>query len=598
VPVLERALVVGVPAAILAALAWSSGGYFPRTWGAVLLLEAIALAAVALLATRVTMGLAELAVVGGLLGLVVWQLVSRAWAVDPDITVLESERTLVYAGAAASAFLAVTRDRADGLVVGILIGTGVVTVGGLAEHVLGPGSPGYRLEDPVGYANASGILAATTLLLGLGCAAQGPPWRRGLAAGLVPPAAAALYLSLSRGALLAAAVGLLLLAATTRMAAAAGRLALVALPTVGAALLAAELGELDARGASLGEIAFFLVLGALTLASAALAVATPRVPVPRVSRRKAFAVGGAAAVLVVVGLAYLGAREVREARSTPAAQQGVPDEPLAASTSFRSDYWAVAGAMVEDAPLLGEGAGGFTRTWLRDRPVLVFVKDAHNLYLETFAELGPIGLAALLLVLLTPLTRARRAARDPAGRAALAAYVALLAHAAVDWDWELPAVTFVTILLGVALVRLGGAKTTRSLTPAVRGAILAAAALTGAVAIVAHAGNGSTAEAHEALDSGDASAATREADRARRFVPWAAEPWQLLGEAELAAGRVEPGRQHLRRATREDPRSWSAWLSLAFASRGVERERALERARALNPLAPELETLAAAAQDP
>ena len=122
--------------------------------------------------------------------------------------------------------------------------------------------------------------------------------------------------------------------------------------------------------------------------------------------------------------------------------------------------------------------------------------------------------------------------------------------------------------------------------------------MTGAVAIVAHAGNGSTAEAHEALDRGDASTATREAERARRFVPWAAEPWQLLGEAELAAGRVEPGRRHLRRATREDPRSWSAWLSLASASRGVERERALERARALNPLAPELETLAAAAENP
>ncbi|RPJ54186.1 MAG: tetratricopeptide repeat protein, partial [Acidobacteria bacterium] len=101
-----------------------------------------------------------------------------------------------------------------------------------------------------------------------------------------------------------------------------------------------------------------------------------------------------------------------------------------------------------------------------------------------------------------------------------------------------------------------------------------------------------------ALDRGDARTATREAERARRFAPWAAEPWQLLGEGQLAAGRLEPGRQHLRRATREDPRSWSAWLSLAFASRGVERERALERARALNPLAPELETLAAAAQDP
>jgi O-Antigen ligase len=598
VPVLERAPVVVVPAAILAALAWSSGGYFPRTWGAVLLLEAIALAAVALLATRVTMGLAELAVVGGLLGLVVWQLVSRAWAVDPDATVLEAERTLLYAGAAASAFLAVTRDRAEGLVVGILVGTGVVTIGGLAEHVLGPGSPNDRLEDPVGYTNASGIVATTTLLLGLGLAAEGAPWRRGLAAGLAAPAAAALYLSLSRGSLLAAAIGVVLLAVTTARTAALSRVALVALPAGGAFLLAAQVGQFDAPGASLSEIASLLALGGLALAAAVLAVATPRIPVPHVPRSAGLAFGAAAAVLAVVALAYLGAREIREARSTPAAQQGAPDRLLSGSTSSRSEYWDVAGRMVEDAPLLGEGAGGFTRIWLRDRPALLFVKDAHNLYLETLAELGPVGLAALLLVLLTPLARARRAARHPAGRAALAAYVALLAHAAVDWDWELPAVTLATVLLGVALVQLGGQAAPRPLTPAARGAILAAAALTGAVAIVAHAGNGSIAEAHEALDRGDARTATREADRATQFAPWAAEPWQLLGEAELAAGGLERGRRHLRRATREDPRSWSAWLSLALASPGAERERALERALALNPLAPELETFAAAAQNP
>ncbi|HET9287469.1 MAG TPA: O-antigen ligase family protein [Gaiella sp.] len=597
-PVLERVLVVGVPAAILAALAWSSGGYFPRTWGAVLLVEAIVLAAVAILAARAPTSLAGLGVVGGLLGLVGWQLVSRAWAVDPDATVLEAERTLVYAGAAATAFLTVTRDRADGLVMGILVGTGVVTIGGLAEHVVGPGSPNDRLEAPVGYPNASGILAATTLLLGLGLSAEAAPRRRALAAGLAAPAAAALYLSLSRGSLIAAAIGVVLLAVTTGRTVALGRVALVALPAGGAFLLAAQVGELDAPGASLGEIAFLLALVGLALAAAVLAVATPRIPVPHVSRNAGFALGAAAAVLAVVALAYLGAREIREARSTPAAQQGAPERLLSGSTSSRSEYWGVAGGMVEDAPLLGEGAGGFTRIWLRDRPALLFVKDAHNLYLETLAELGPVGLAVLLVVLLSPLARARRAAGHPAGRAALAAYVALLAHAAIDWDWELPAVTLATVFLGVAVVQLGGRGDTLPLTPAARGAILAGAALIGAVAIVAHAGNGATAEAHEALDRGDASTAVRQADRARRFVPWAAEPWQLLGEAELAAGRVEPGRRHLRRATREDPRSWSAWLSLAAASRGVERERALERASGLNPLAPELETLASAARNP
>jgi len=80
----ERILVPAVPALLVVALAWSSGGYFPRTWGAVLLLEAIALASIAILATRVDLGRPAFLVVAALLGLAVWQLVSRAWAVDPD----------------------------------------------------------------------------------------------------------------------------------------------------------------------------------------------------------------------------------------------------------------------------------------------------------------------------------------------------------------------------------------------------------------------------------------------------------------------------------------------------------------------------------
>jgi hypothetical protein len=42
-----------------------------------------------------------------------------------------------------------------------------------------------------------------------------------------------------------------------------------------------------------------------------------------------------------------------------------------------------------------------------------------------------------------------------------------------------------------------------------------------------------------------------------------------------------------------DPRSWSAWLSLGAASTERERAGAIARARALNPLAPEV-----AAHDP
>jgi len=284
--------------------------------------------------------------------------------------------------------------------------------------------------------------------------------------------------------------------------------------------------------------------------------------------------------------------EVREVRSTPAAQQGAPDRLLSTSTSFRSDYWRVAADMVAREPLLGVGAGGYERTWLRERSTLLFVRDAHNLYLETLAELGPVGLALILVALGTPLLAAQRAATNLAGRAALAAFVALIAHAALDWDWELPAVALSIILLGVCLLQLGCVPRVLRLHRGGRTVLLSGAALLVAVALVAHAGNGSAAEAHEALDRGDAATARREAERARRFAPWAAEPVQLIGEAELAAGRLSAARERLRQATAEDPGAWSAWLALAFASQGGEHQLARDRARTLNPLAPELEAVA------
>jgi hypothetical protein len=100
---------------------------------------------------------------------------------------------------------------------------------------------------------------------------------------------------------------------------------------------------------------------------------------------------------------------------------------------------------------LGSGAGTFDRYWLHYRTVSSFARDAHSLYLETLAELGPIGLALLLAVLLIPLL-ALRGGRDPLLATAAGAYVAFLVHAGVDWDWEIPAVTLAGLACGSAML--------------------------------------------------------------------------------------------------------------------------------------------------
>ena len=69
-------------------------------------------------------------------------------------------------------------------------------------------------------------------------------------------------------------------------------------------------------------------------------------------------------------------------------------------------------------------------------------------YLETLAELGPVGLALLLAGLAVPLAAAVRI-REPALAAALVAYDV---GAAVDFHWELAGVTVPVVLLGATAV--------------------------------------------------------------------------------------------------------------------------------------------------
>jgi O-antigen ligase/polysaccharide polymerase Wzy-like membrane protein len=93
-------------------------------------------------------------------------------------------------------------------------------------------------------------------------------------------------------------------------------------------------------------------------------------------------------------------------------------------------------------PLLGTGAGTFGGYWLRFGKPLQYggALDTHSLYLETLAELGPVGLLLLLAMLLAPLRGATGRRHAPYLPAALGAYAAFLVHAGLDWDWEMPAV--------------------------------------------------------------------------------------------------------------------------------------------------------------
>src|SRR5919199_1549985 len=175
--------------------------------------------------------------------------------------------------------------------------------------------------------------------------------------------------------------------------------------------------------------------------AAELSLAAGPVVLVRFSRRLSRVVTGAFAAAAAAAVAVVVAASLHQEHNLLAGLFG----------ANRPHYWHVAWHEVELNPVLGSGAGTFERYWLLYRPVGSFARDAHSLYLETLAELGPIGLVLLLAALALPLL-VLRGRRDPLLATAAAGYAAYLVHTGVDWDWELPAVTLLGLLCGCSLL--------------------------------------------------------------------------------------------------------------------------------------------------
>jgi hypothetical protein len=242
--------------------------------------------------------------------------------------------------------------------------------------------------------------------------------------------------------------------------------------------------------------------------------------------------------------------------------------PFAFRGHERGRYWSAALAEVRSAPVLGTGAGTYANWWLRERTVPISTQEAHSLYLETLAELGPLGLALVLVVVAAPLAAAWRL-RVPAAAAVAAAYAA---GAAVDFHWELAGVTVPALLVGAAVAAGDGRRVRRS------AAVPAAAAVTVA-AVLAYGGNSRLDGARAALRIGDSTRAVLDARAALRLAPFSPDAWAVIGDATRDPDAY-------RQALELDPNDWSLWYRLALLERGEPRRLAMRKAARLNPLGP------------
>jgi hypothetical protein len=468
-----RALAAAALLAGPTALAFFSGGFFerPRLIAAIAVWAIVAVVAVVAPhpLPRTLHGRLALA---GLALLTAWTALSYEWAPLGERAQADTQRLLLYLGlfTAAAALLrgpAARRWTEPALALGAF----AVTCYGLSARLLPTlvelgrsRAADGRLEQPLTYWNGMGCLSAIGLVLCARMAADArrPPALRAAAAFCGPALGLGVYLSFSRGALFALGAGL---AALVLLAPAHRAQLRAAAVLVGAGAVAAAVASLLPRVESLapgqtGDGGEGLVMLTVLLAlSAGAAIAATRISAPdngalgqrppRIGRR---ATAAAAVVLALAGIAGVALLE-----DSPSARPGADAtsaKRFRSADTLRYSYWEVALEAFADHPLKGTGSGGFAVEWRRqpDRPERAV--DAHSLYIETLAELGLVGAALLALFMGgVAVAAARLGHRDPAAAAGLAAgLVTWTVHAGLDWDWELPALTGVALVLAAAAV--------------------------------------------------------------------------------------------------------------------------------------------------
>lgn len=622
-----------VAAGTVAYLTGEIGGYYAPTWGwASVVLLAIAAGAVLLL-PAVRLGRLELALLASVAALAAWTGLSWAWSGSPPQAVAELERCVLYL-AGIGTFLLLGRRQSLAWTAGALLGV----IAGYSCYALATrfypvevpsifATAGGRLGGPFAYANAMGLFSGIGLLLAFGLAGHRSLLVRLLAAATTVPLALALGLTYSRGSWIALAIGALtIVLLSDRSRELVLRLVLLAPAPAFAVWLASrstaitgweDLAAADRDGRQLTVACIVLVVcSVLTLLLGTVGGRTHWLARP--------AMGGIAVLVVGLGVVSLSVAPSGPPRLSPVAagsssqpqQSGAgttttgsptqPEQPGAATaapppaqtsrpiehltslgSSYRTEMWRVALGDFARHPLIGSGAGSYQSEWFQHRRINEYIRNAHSLFLETLAELGLVGIALLLAVVAIPALAAVRLRAQPLVPVLGGAYAAGIAHAAIDWDWQMPAAMFVTLFCGAALVAAAGSAPVRrrSASPLLRPGALALTLALLAFSIVGLAGNRAEASALAAARRLSWPATDAAARRASDWAPWAAEPLLLQGYAALARGDGAAASTLIRRAAQMQRGDWVYWYYLGSVTTGSEREAALARAARLNPLA-------------
>ena len=276
-----------------------------------------------------------------------------------------------------------------------------------------------------------------------------------------------------------------------------------------------------------------------------------------------------------------------------------------ASGEGRYQYWVAGIESAKQHVLSGSGPGTFQLDWLPRAPFGSYVVNAHSLYVETYTELGLVGLVLLVGFLLAALVTVIRLVmytryEDRTRAAAVAAaMVAFLLSAAFDWVWQMPVIPAAILLLIAATLaparseamsrQPATAAEERGRRPGLPTQLTAVAV--GLASLVAIAYPLATASAitrsQNAAAVGNTAVALSQAQSAVRVEPGSAAAQLQLALVLESARAYGPGVRAAEHAVKDEPQNWANWLVLSRlqAEDGNAHGSliAYRKARSLNP---------------
>ncbi|WP_040598428.1 O-antigen ligase family protein [Patulibacter medicamentivorans] len=584
----------------------------------------------------------------GAAALAVWGAITLGWSGGSERGLTEVVRLLVLAGSLLLGMVAVGAGQARLLIGGVLTGLVAICAAGVLSRLqpdLFPGSSDIavwlgerrRLSWPLNYWNGMGAAAALTVPLCLTVAARArTAVTSALAAAAIPIVVVGLVLTLSRGGIAAAALGLI-----AAIAIVAPRLVLLRTaiaPAIGsAAALVAVLGSDPIRqavggqaqtdaGTKLLPLLVLIVVG-VALVQAGWQTAdrarwTPRLPRPSPRAQVAgwlMAAVAALAIALAAGLPGRASDAWNDFRDPAVKTQTVAGEAslgrlASAASSGRYEEWSGAIRAIRAHPLGGIGLGSWESWWSPRRDRSPAVRNAHSEPLEIAAETGLPGLLLLVTIVLAPLAAAiallRRSRGRPAPYALVAAptLVAFVVAISVDWAWQLSALPVAAALLAAALVGRGrdvpvvSQAATTPLDPATAperrrrlafaGPLALGAAAVGSIVVLAVAliAPDGVERSRAAVGAGALDRAASIARDTRNAAPFSLDAALQRALVAERSGDLSAAARAAADATRIEPRNWRPWIVLARIEVARGRPRAAvaayRRARALNPRSP------------